>query len=134
MGKPCFSTIIKFFAIALLAAATAITAIAVLSSPAAAHSHNDGRGNLGALKSWDTDNLARWISSVRTVGARNYRIPYHNYRASGYRSSVEAKACVGYNVRIFAGTVRAVHLLTQSGTTMQCPSEAIVRRKVSFSD
>ena len=101
MGKSCFSKITKFFAIALLAAA-AITAIAVLFSPAAAHSHNDGSGNRDALKSWDTDNLARWVyisgRGLEGVGAKNYRIPFHNYRASGYRSSVVAKACVAYNI------------------------------------
>ena len=36
MGKPCFSKAVKFFAFALLGAATAIAAIAVLSAPAVA--------------------------------------------------------------------------------------------------
>ena len=81
MGKPCFSKLTKFFAVALLGAATAIAAIAVLSTPAAADSHTRGGGNDGTLKEWDTDNLARWVSSnVGTVSAKNYRIPYHNYR------------------------------------------------------
>ena len=62
----------------MLAAATAITAVAALSSPAAA---KGGSGNRDALKSWDTDNLARWVSSnVGTVSAKNYWIPYYNYR------------------------------------------------------
>ena len=111
MGKHCFLTIIKFFAFALLGTATAIAAVAVLSTPAAAHSHNDGRDNRDALKEWDTDNLARWVSySFGMAGARNYRIPYHNYRASGYRSSVEAKACVAYNIYDNDGNRQAVHL------------------------
>ena len=76
MGKSCFSKITKFFAIALFAAATAIAAIAALSSPAAADSHTRDRVNLDALKEWDTDNLSRWVSSnVGQVGAKNYRIP-----------------------------------------------------------
>ena len=87
MGKSCFSKAIKFFVIALLAAATAITAIAVLSSPAAART--GGRGNLDALKEWDTDNLA-----ASGVSARNYRIPFHDY--SGERDRVTAKPCVKY--------------------------------------
>ena len=112
MGKSCFSKIIKFFVIALLAAATAITAIAVLSSPAAART--GGRGNDGTLKSWDTDNLSRWVSSsFGRAGARNYRIPYHNYRASGYRSTVPAKACVAYNIYDNDGYLQAVHLQAQ---------------------
>ena len=112
MGKPCFSTITKFFAIALLAAAIAITAIAVLSSPATART--PGRGNLDALKSWDTDNLARWIyrsgGGLDIVGAKNYRIPFHDYRASGYKETVPAKACVGYNIYDNDGNLQAVHL------------------------
>ena len=111
MGKPCFSTITKFFAIALLAAATAITAIAVLSSPATART--PGRGNLDALKSWDTDNLARWVSSVGSVGAKNYRIPYHNYRATGYKETVPAKACAAYSIYDSDGNWQAVHLQAQ---------------------
>ena len=120
MGKSCFSTITKFFAIALLAAATAITAIALLSSPAAAQG---GSGNLDALKSWDTDNLSRWVSfSFGRAGARNYRIPYHNYRASGYKETVEAKACVAYNIYDSNGNFQVVHLLPQNTTSGQCPA------------
>ena len=122
MGKPCFSSAVKFFAIALLAAATAITAIAVLSSPAAA---KVGGGSVDPLKSWDTDNLSRWVSSsFGRAGARNYRIPYHNYRASGYTETVEAKACVAYNVRHppNGATVLKYRLLPQIETTGECPS------------
>ena len=86
MGKPCFSKIIKFFAIALFAAATAIAAIAALSSPAAADSHIRGGGGGYPLKSWDTDNL-----SAGGVGPKNYQIPYHDY--SGYSSSGSHAAC-----------------------------------------
>ena len=60
MGKPCFSTITKFFAFALLGATTAIIAIAVLSTPAAAHSHNDGRGNRDALNDFPVASYGRW--------------------------------------------------------------------------
>ena len=123
MGKPRFSTITKFFAIALLAAATSIAAIAVMSTPAAAHSHNDGGGNRDGLKSWDTDNLSRFVSSsFGRAGARNYRIPYHNYRASGYEESVQAKACVAYNIYDSDGNWQAVHLRIQNTTTGQCPT------------
>ena len=124
MGKHCFLTIIKFFAFALLGTATAIAAVAVLSTPAAAHSHNDGGGNDDRLKEWDTDNLARWVSSVGSVGAKNYRIPYHNYRATGYKETVPAKACAAYNVRYppNGATVLKYRLLPQSETTRECPS------------
>ena len=44
MGKPCFSKVVKFFSLVLLGSAAAIAAIAVLPSPAAAHSHNDDGG------------------------------------------------------------------------------------------
>lgn len=56
MGKPCFSKTIKFFAIALLGAATAIAAVVALSSPADA-AEGGGGGGFGEAKSWDTDNL-----------------------------------------------------------------------------
>ena len=84
MGKPCFSKLTKFFAIALLAAATAIAAIAVLSTPAAAV--QDGGGVKNDLFAWDTDNLA-----ASGVSAKNYRIPFHDY--SGERQRAYAKAC-----------------------------------------
>ena len=111
MGKPCFSTITKFFAFALLAAAVAIATVAVLSSPATAQ--NPGGGNDDRLKEWDTDNLARWVSSVGTVGAKNYRIPYHNYRATGYKETVPAKACAAYSIYDSDGNWQAVHLQAQ---------------------
>ena len=114
MGKPCFSKIIKFFAIALFAAATAIAAIAALSSPAAADSHTRGGGSTPTLKEWDTDNLSRWVStSFGRAGARNYRIPYHNYRASGYKETVPARPCVGTGNNRFAN---------RNLYTGQCPS------------
>ena len=87
MGKPCFSKLTKFFAIALLTAATAIAAIAAMSSPAAAHNHGDGSDT--PLKSWDTDNLA-----AGSIGAKNYRIPFHNYK--GYVDRTPAKPCIQY--------------------------------------
>ena len=80
MGKPCFSKLTKFFAFALLGAATAIAAIAVLSSPAAAQ--NPGGGNGDTEKSWDTDNLR-----FGSYSARSFAIPHLN---SGNRGSHEA--------------------------------------------
>ena len=73
MGKPCFSTIIKFFAIALLAAATAITAVAVLSSPATAKT---GGGGAYDEHPWDTDNLHYAGGSY---SARSFNVPFHQY-------------------------------------------------------
>ena len=73
MGKPCFSKITKFFAIALLAAATAITAVAVLSSTAAAKT---GGGGAYDEHPWDTDNL-RYAGGQ--YSARSFNIPYHKY-------------------------------------------------------
>ena len=56
MGKPCFSTITKFFAFALLGATTAIIAIAVLSTPAA----KGGGGNRDALNDFPVASYGRW--------------------------------------------------------------------------
>ena len=76
MGKPCFSKAVKFFAFALLGAATAIAAVAVLSTPAAAHSHNDGGGGgFGTPYPWDTDNLR-----YGRYNAKSFNIPFHDYR------------------------------------------------------
>ena len=90
MGKPYFSRIIKFFAIALLGAAAAITAIAVLSSPAAAQG---GGGNRPTPKPWDTDNL-RYTQGSTTYTAKNFRVPYHKYGsyATDTTASAAAKA------------------------------------------
>ena len=74
MGKPCFSKAVKFFAFALLGAATAIAAVAVLSTPAAAHSHNDGGGGGDPLFAWDTDNLR-----YGSYNAKSFNIPFHSY-------------------------------------------------------
>ena len=73
MGKPCFSRIIKYFAIALLGVAAAIAAVAVLSSPATAHNH--GGGGDSDDYPWDTDNLR--IGS--TYSAKSFNIPFHKY-------------------------------------------------------
>ena len=128
MGKPCFSKIIKFFAIALLAAATAITAIAVLSSPAAAtgHGNDQGVGNQETLKEWDTDNLSRWVSSsFGRAGARNYRIPYHNYK--GYFDTTPAKPCIQYDAYS--------SYLTRSFYDGSCPSgSSLLTRWCSYSN
>ena len=68
------------------------------------------------MKEWDTDNLAGW-----SVSAKNYRIPYHNYNASGYKHNVAAKACVAYNVR-YGGDFYSSHLRSQNAITRECPS------------
>ena len=75
MRKPCFSKLTKFFAFALLGTATAIAAIAVLSTPAAAHNH--GGGGDSNDYPWDTDNLR-----YGSYNARSFNIPFHKY--SGY--------------------------------------------------
>ena len=71
MGKPSFSKFAKFFAFALLGAATAIAALAVLSTPAAAQ---NGGGGDSTLKSWDTDNLR-----YGNYNAKSFNIPFHKY-------------------------------------------------------
>ena len=111
----------------LVAAAIALAVtVAATSAATSAQDPPPGDSNLDALKSWDTDNLSRRVYSsgggLESVGARNYRIPYHNYSGRNYRPLAPAKACVGYNVRISAGTVRTVHLRTQDATSGQCPS------------
>ena len=95
MGKPCFSRIIKFFAIALLGAAAAIAVIAVLSSPATAQAPGGGGGD--TEKPWDTDNL-RYTQGSTTYTAKNFRVPYHKYGsyATDTTASRRAKnACQG---------------------------------------
>ena len=74
MRKSYFSKTIKFFALALLGAATAIAAVAVLSSPASARTPGGGSGD--TTKSWDTDNL-RYADG--SYNARSFNIPFHNY-------------------------------------------------------
>ena len=114
-------------AAACLAAAAIALAVTVAATSAATSAQHPppGRGSTPTLKEWDTDNLSRWVSfSFGRAGARNYRIPYHNYRASNYRPLAAAKACVAYNVRHppNGATVLKYRLLPQSETTGQCPS------------
>ena len=75
MGKPCFSKFTKFFALALLAVATAIAAIAILSTPVTAKETAGGGGDSDDYP-WDTDNLR--YSSGR-YSARSFNIPFHQY-------------------------------------------------------
>ena len=84
MGKPCFSKLTKFFALAVLAAATAIAAIAVLSSPATAKETAGGGGGFGTLKPWDTDNLK--IGS--TYSARSFAVPHYGSQGDPARNGV----------------------------------------------
>ena len=83
MGKPCFSKLTKFFAFALLGTATAIAAIAVLSSPAAAQ--NPGGGGDVSLKNWDTDNLR-----FGSYTSASFRVPSHDYGRNADRYSHDA--------------------------------------------
>ena len=74
MGKPCFSKLLKFFALALLGIVAAIVAIAVLSSPAAADPSGGGGGGFGDDYPWDTDNLR-----YGSYNARSFNVPFHQY-------------------------------------------------------
>ena len=102
MGKPCFSKLPKFFAVALLGAATAITAIAVLSSPAAAA--EGGGGNRPTPKPWDTDNL-RYASGQ--YSARSFNIPFHQY--GGYSGVPACQSGVADAFFQAGGSVGAVN-------------------------
>ena len=87
MGKPCFSKLTKFFAFALLGVATAIAAVAVLSSPASADPSGGGGGD-STLKSWDTDNL-----KYGGYSARSFAIPHMSDSDRG-----SSGACAGGGV------------------------------------
>ena len=94
MGKVCFSKILRYTCLAAIAVAAAFIAAITFANPASADP-NGGRGNDLPLKEWDTDNLSRWVSSsFGRAGARNYRIPYHNYK--GYFDTTPAKPCVSH--------------------------------------
>ena len=96
MGKLCSSKITKFFALALLATASAIAVIAVLSSPATART--PGGGGDVSLKSWDTDNL-RYTVGANSYTARTFGIPFHEYGRYATRqtgASYRAAGCGGY--------------------------------------
>ena len=82
MGKPCFSKAVKFFAIALLAAATAIAAIAALSTPAAADPSGGGGGGFGDDYPWDTDNL----KIGRIYSARSFAVPHYGNQGDPART------------------------------------------------
>ena len=82
MGKVCFSKILRYTCLAAIAVAAAFIAAITFANPASADP-NGGRESGYPLKSWDTDNLA-----ASGIGAKNYRIPFHNYSASGYKETV----------------------------------------------
>jgi len=84
MGKLSFSKVIKFFAISLLGAATAMAAIAVLSSPAAA---KGGGGGDSDDYPWDTDNLR-----YGNYNAKSFNIPFHKY--GGYSGVAACQSSV----------------------------------------
>ena len=86
MGKLCFSKLTKFFAFALLSAATAIAAVAVLSSSASART--PGGGGDVTEKSWDTDNL-----KYGGYSARSFAIPHMSDSDRG-----SSDACAGGGV------------------------------------
>ena len=94
MGKPCFSKLIKFFALSLLGAATAIAAVAVLSSPATAQ---NGGGGGRTEKSWDTDNLLYSVGGSR-YSARTFGIPFHEYDGYAVRTETYRRpaGCIGF--------------------------------------
>ena len=73
---------------ACLAAAAIALAVTVAATSAATSAQDPppSGGSDTPLKSWDTDNLA-----AGSVGAKNYRIPFHNY--NGERLEAYAKAC-----------------------------------------
>ena len=90
MGKLRFSKLIKFFAIALLGTATAIAAIAVMSSPVTAQAPGGGGGR--TLKPWDTDNLR--IGS--TYSAKSFNIPFHKYGGYSGVSACQSSVADGF--------------------------------------
>ena len=87
MGKPCFSKAVKFFAFALLGAATAIAAVTVLSTPAGATGHDSRQGGGGGRteKNWDTDNLR-----FGSYTSASFRVPSHDYGRLADRYSHDA--------------------------------------------
>ena len=103
MGKPCFSKFTKFFAFALLGVATAIAAIAVLSSPAAAK-ETAGGGVGDTEKSWDTDNL-RYASG--RYSAKSFNVPFHQY--GGYSGVAACQSGVADAFFQAGGSVGAVN-------------------------
>ena len=94
MGKLRFSKIVKFFTLSLLGVATAIAAVAVLSSPATAQ--NGGGGDV-TEKSWDTDNLLYSVGGSR-YSARTFGIPFHEYDGYTVRTETYRRpaGCVGF--------------------------------------
>ena len=105
MGKDLFSNLTKFFALALLVAATALAAIAVLSSPATSQNDppqlNDGN-NYNSTKSWDTDNLRYGLYK-----AKSFNIPFHDY--GGYSGVAACQSGVADAFFQAGGTVGAVN-------------------------
>ena len=104
MGKDLFSNLTKFFALALLVAATALAAIAVLSSPATSQSDppqlNSG-GNL-TTRPWDTDNLR-----YGGYNAKSFNVPFHEY--GGYSGVAACRENVADAFFQAGGTVGAVN-------------------------
>ena len=106
MGKPCFSRIVKFFAIALLGVAAAIAVIAVLSSPAASSGHDGhtGGGNRPDLKNWDSDNLR-----FGSYTSASFRVPSHDYGRLADRTLAVASGRTAWDL-----DVTSPHPLTAS--------------------
>ena len=102
MGKLSFSKVIKFFAFALLGAATAIAAVVALSSPADAA---EGGGGVGRTpKPWDTDNL-RYAGGQ--YSARSFNVPFHRY--GGYSGVAACQSGVADAFFQAGGSVGAVN-------------------------
>ena len=90
MGKPRFSKIAKFFALALLGVATAMAAIAVLSSPATADPSGGGGGDSDDYP-WDTDNLR-----YGSYNAKSFNIPFHKYDGYSGVSACQSAVADGF--------------------------------------
>ena len=109
-------------AAACLAAAAIALAVTVAATSAATSAQDPppSRENVSPLKEWDTDNLA-----AGSIGAKNYRIPYHNYR--GYVDRTPAKPCIRY---VYQGSE-----LVRSLYDGSCPSGySLLTRWCSYSN
>ena len=105
--------------LAAAAIALAVT-VAAISAAISAQHPPPSRENVSPLKEWDTDNLA-----AGSIGAKNYRIPYHNYR--GYVDRTPAKPCIRY---VYQGSE-----LVRSLYDGSCPSGySLLTRWCSYSN
>ena len=99
--------------LAAAAIALAVT-VAATSATTSAQDSPPSSGNLDGLKSWDTDNLA-----AAGIGAKNYRIPFHDYSKYTNALTVKPKACVHHIWS--ASEKRYVSSLRSEDATGRCP-------------